>query len=68
MESGRVLFEENEVWAARDVTLVLPECYAKGTGDGGQSDNTLEITKVTKDTKKKSRRMPCLCVVCELGC
>ena len=65
MESGRVLFEEFEVWTARDVTFVLPGCYTKGTRYGGQGDNTLETT-VTKNTKKTSRRMPCLCVVCEL--
>ena len=29
MQFGSVLFEEFEVWTARDVTFVLPDCYVK---------------------------------------
>jgi hypothetical protein len=34
--SGHVLFEEIEVWTARDVTFVLPDCYVPVTWEQGK--------------------------------
>ena len=31
MQFGSVLFDEFEVWTARDVTFVLPDCYVTVT-------------------------------------